>query len=155
MNQYNCQVDMDMVLAICHAAKMSETEILAFFDGVLEQMASCPPNFVRKLYEKKESTIKDKVWILRGYYPGTAIFFRATLILKTEDWVDTPFYIAHVKASYPTKKRMMGIDSKQVRAIVAESALFGSKVPSMLKIKPQRLLTPKGMEPFRLKDRDE
>ena len=155
MNQYNCHVDTDLVISVACTLGISENEVLGFFDGVLEQMHTCPPNFTRKPYTKKlDSTamLEDKVWILRGYYPGTGIFFRVTLIESKPAWMDEWSIHASVKACYPTKKRSIPIDSKEVRKYMAENALLGEPVPR-IELKPQRLFTPKGMKPFRLNNR--
>lgn len=155
MNQYNCHVDTDLVIAIAFSLNISENEVLGFFDGVAEQMHACDPNFTRKPYTKKMDAggkITDKVWILRGYYPGTGIFFRVTLIESKPDWMDEWSIYCSVKACYSTKKRTIGIDSKEVRTYLAENAMLGEAIPP-IELKPQRLFTPKGMKPFRLKKR--
>lgn len=153
MNRYNCHVDADLVISVSYTLGISENEVLGFFDGVLEQMHACPPNFTRKPYTKKlDSTavLEDKVWILRGYYPGTGIFFRVTLIESKFAWMGSLH--ASVKACYPTTKRSIYIDSKGVRKYIAENALLGEPIPR-IKLKPQRLFTPKGMKPFRLNNK--
>lgn len=153
MKQYNATVDADMVLAIAHTLKIPETEVVGFFDGVIEQMYACPPNFTRKPYSKKtEKPIEDKVWLLRGYYPNTGIFFKVTIVQTKNDWSDEESIFSKVRAVTTGKGRHITIDSKEIRRCIAENVLIGEPMPH-IDMKPQRLLTPKGMKPFRLNKR--
>lgn len=155
MNQYNAHVDTDLVISVSMSLNISENEVLGFFDGVLEEMHKCDPNFTRKPYSKKtdsDGKIQEKVWILRGYYPGTGIFFRVTLIESKPYYSNDSMFFTKIVACYPTKKRSIPIDSKEVRTYIAENALLDAPIPR-LELKPQRLFTPKGMKPFRLMKR--
>ena len=52
---------------------LSSDEMLEFFASQIEAMFCCPPNY--RFFGQKA-----RVWILRGFYPNTPIFFKLVLI---------------------------------------------------------------------------
>jgi len=153
MIHYTCSIEQALIIAIADTKGIERYEVMAFFDETISAMSQCPPNLTRRQGAKKtdpDYNIPIPIWVLRGYYPGTGIFFKITLIHdNTSTYNNGMFAKVHHLNMHNLWKDRVHLDAEAVRRAVAEKELIGHDLPQM-ELKPQRLMTPKGMKPFRL-----
>src|ERR1700686_1970990 len=75
--QYEMKV-MSELLAQAHILGLDVEEFVGFFASQVQAMLASPPNY-------NKLGVKAKVWILRGFYPETSIFFKLILVTKEQN----------------------------------------------------------------------
>lgn len=137
---------------------VSPTELAEFAYSQITNMLSCKPNCL--IYKKSN----EDIWILRGYYPNTPVFFKLTLVknLSGENftyWARLRPLVVNVKRSWSNKNRVnygeFVLGSNDINTSIVktmENSLLGSshKIEPLIKInslKP-RCMSPKGMKLF-------
>jgi hypothetical protein len=70
--QYKLKV-MSELLVQAHIVGVELEEFIGFFASQIQAMLACPPNL--NMFGQKA-----RVWIMRGFYPGTHIFFKLVLM---------------------------------------------------------------------------
>lgn len=168
MNDYALKIEND-ILASLAEAEVSANEAAQFFGEQIEGMLQSPPNF--NMFGKKLP-----IHIMRGYFPGTYIFFKLCLLNTTQldgrnypnmtafTVGDTPVgdnYFA--KVSVPrfkaTRKKAdsVYVSSKDIRKRheeIFEKKLFDTEneITSLIStpVKRRKCMSPKGMPVFKL-----
>lgn len=128
-------------------------ELLEFLASQVQAMLSCPPNYNFR-GEKK------RIWVLRGFYPKSTLFFKLTICHLEED---KGYYAkaSPMRVSYYTKHKQVGDHYVAFDGIALNEALtnrmentfFGAAhvVKDLLpkEIKMPRCMSPKGMRLLR------
>jgi hypothetical protein len=74
--QYSMRVMSDL-LTQAHIAGLNLDEFVGFFASQVQAMLACPPNY-------NKFGVKARVWIMRGFYPGSHVFFKI-MVADTQD----------------------------------------------------------------------
>ena len=147
--QYRMKV-MSELLVQAHILGLDVEEFVGFFATTVQTMLSCPPNY-NKFGEKA------RVWILRGFYADTPIFFKITIL--TNDSSKEPYYVkvsplrvgfrAKSGATYDAHVTFNSSDINENITDRMENAFLGAdhKLNPILrdKLKMPRCMSPKGM----------
>lgn len=163
-NQYRLKVS-PTLLSQLMIMGVDGNELVEFIHSQIQTLISCPPNF-RVAYSKSiDPTLR--IWILRGYYPETPIFFKLSLVKAT----DGGPYSYYAKASHlmVNMRRKWGeknstqygefhfnssdIDKKIVESM--ENSLLGADHEPKKHMtggpRAPKCMSPKGMKLFRYK----
>jgi len=148
------------------------TEASVFFGNQAAQMLDCPPNYgprSTKVTTAKQHQLKRDVWLMRGFYPGTAQMFKIS-ISENEAYPDYHYYVkvSEPAVRIPSKKYERKIDftsryetsftSDQIRDQLQERLereVLGVDIPvdsivSNKAVFTPKSISPKGMKIFRL-----
>lgn len=129
-------------------------KMVEFFATQVEAMLMCPPNF---------KFGGNRCWILRGYYPGSSMFFKQILINPTSDRMgEGGYYFSKVSSlsvgfrrHTPAHQTFKGNELRKLMSDRMENILLGAshKIEPLIKVKTKmpRCLAPKGMKLFRYK----
>lgn len=154
-----CISDYNLVVLISDTLQIHTNDVLAKFDDLIAKMIDCPPNLTRRPYSKK-SDPKDQqeigipIRVLRGYYPGTPIFFKIVVTDFQSLGARHPRYRAKVMPYRVRKSTTRHFNTAELREQVAEKELLGSYTATVdfgLPKRRPRVMTPKGMKPLKLK----
>lgn len=145
---------MSELLTQAHILGLDLEELIEFLASQVQAMLSCPPNY-NFMNEKK------RVWILRGFYPRSTLFFKLTLCRLGED-TNTGGYFAKaspmrvVFTNKRTKSRCddhVVFDGNKLNNALTdrmENTFFGAQheVESLLNkgVRMPRCMSPKGMK---------
>lgn len=147
--EYDLHISQQLMFEIAGTLGVSTNDVLSFFDDTIHQMMDCKPNLVRKPYSKAvdNQEIGIPIRVLRGYYPGTGIFFKIILTTFSENMgghhrakVSTPAQLRH-----PIR---LVFDKCKLKEFMAERELLAYEGEELIPFKKQRLMTPKGMKPL-------
>jgi hypothetical protein len=127
-------------------------EFAGFFAAQIQAMLACPPNYN---YTGK----KLRIWLMRGFYPGSPIFFKLSICKLNESmgaWSESYYAKASPLLVKPSKSRKAHIflEGKELNNNIInrmENRFFGAdhKLEPMLpKIKMPRCMSPKGIKIF-------
>lgn len=146
------------------------TEASVFFGAQAIPMLNCRPNFGPSSNKSKMNELRKDVWLMRGFYPGTAQMFKIS-IAQSDAFGGT--YQYYVKVSepavrLPTAKNKRGLDftsryestftSNQIRDELQnrlEKEVMGLEIPldpliSSKVVFTPKCISPKGMPLYRL-----
>jgi hypothetical protein len=148
---------MSELLTQAHILGLDLEEMIEFLASQVQAMLSCPPNY-NFMNEKK------RVWILRGFYPGSPLFFKLT-VCSLADMGGPGGYFAKaspMRVVYTNKRtKTRSDDHVSFNGNTLNSALtdrmentfFGAQheVKSLLSkgVKMPRCMSPKGMKLLR------
>jgi hypothetical protein len=147
-SKYSLKVEKDVLSALA-VADVDVDEALDFFASQIESMLRVPPNY--QLYGHKLP-----IWIMRGFFPGTSVFFKMSMVRHDTpiNYTDAPRY---VKVSIPiTKSRKMKpsfvmVDSETLRErleLIVENKFFNAhhELNPIIKekIRKPKCMSPKG-----------
>ena len=158
--QYKLKV-MSELLTQAHIAGLDLEEFVGFFATQIQAMLASPPNYM-KFGEKK------RVWVMRGFYPDSGVFFKLTLTPSTSDEGSTHRFSYFAKASslrvMRTSKKgyqseaCLYIDGSDLNDNIVdrmENSFFGAnhEIKPIVVDKPKmpRCMSPKGMKLFTYK----
>ena len=147
---------MSELLTQAHIAGIDLEEFIEFFATQIQTMLSHSPNY-NYMGEKK------RVWIMRGFYPDTPIFFKLTLILSTNDKENYYAKVSPLRVNFYGKggtayDSWVKFDGKTLNEDITdkmENVFFGAEhdLKPILrdKVRMPRCMSPKGMKIFRYK----
>ena len=158
--QYKMKV-MSELITQAHIAGVNIEEFVGFFAAQVQAMLASPPNYNK--YGKKA-----RVWIMRGFYPDTPIFFKISLIESNSDYVhlsDSMGYYAKVtplRVQSCWKGRSAEdyvlLDGRKLNEDITnrmENSLLGAdhRLQPILekKVKMPRCMSPRGLQIFNYK----
>lgn len=142
--KYDLRIQESLLFSIKFSSKHPNHRILSFFDEKVCEMIAAEPNiksYKHKKFEKLKK-VENPVWIVRGYYPGTPVFFKLVVVRPSP--IEVPDLLL-VKAIDPNKPKMLTIKSDVIRNESAECELLGHDME--MSVKKQRLMMPKGVKP--------
>ena len=124
------------------------TDASVFFGSQAEQMLNCPPNYgpgSAKTTTAKQHQLKRDVWLMRGFYPGTAQMFKIS-IFKFEEGQDAwgGQYEYYVKVSepiirVPTNRNKDGFNGRRLSGLARnESTLTSKQIRDQLQERAER-----------------
>ena len=153
--QYHLKV-MGELLTQAHIIGVELEEFVCFFATQVQAMLACPPNL---------QVGDGRVWVMRGFYPGTPVFFKLTVVSTITDDSRMSY---HAKASplrvmwhhpkYKSRKYdehvyLMSEKLNENITLRMENTFFGAnhKIEPLLEKKPKmpRCMSPKGLKLFR------
>ncbi len=142
-----------LILSVMQHGGCTAEDVVQFFVMQVEKLLELPPNITRRSRYAKVSADKE-IWVLRGYYPGTSVFFKVSAVRHKEDPNDkyaigNDDRCAYVKVSSPESKTKQVFHSGQIQKELADTMLVGAQLN--LKLKTQRTLTPKGLKKLSMK----
>lgn len=134
-------------------------DMIEFFATQVEAMLVCPPNY--RMYNETA-----RVWILRGFYPKTSLFFKLVLVDSTKDGAsgyETKYFAKATSLrvnwrspkgrSYEDHVTVNGADVAESITNKMENEFFGAKheIKQLFtkNIKMPKCMSPKGMRLFR------
>ena len=148
------------LIAQLAVADVDHMSLLEFTAGQIQQMLASKPNC--RIHGKDKP-----IWILRGYYPGTSVFFKLTLVkVDNSRYGDCTFsYFARLRALQVNPRKGWGcsygdfvvMSSSVSQAITEgmENTLLGAdhKIKPVLEKVPgkPKCMAPKGMKLFNYK----
>jgi hypothetical protein len=155
--QYKLKI-MSELLVQAHILGLDLEEFVGFFATQVQAMLASPPNYCK--FGKKA-----RVWIMRGFYPGTTLFFKLTLVTCSDNTWGTHSYYA--KAS-PIRVLYYGKHGSYDDHITLDSNLLNESITNRMenaffnaehelkpilekKLKMPRCMSPKGMQIFNYK----
>lgn len=152
--KYTLRIQESLLFAIKHASGHPYHQVLSFFDGKVSEMVAAEPNIKKFRKNKYSSEIKveNPVWILRGYYTGTPVFFKLTVVKPQEGAYIIPADEDYfVRVIDPNKPKILQIKSEAIADGSAEGELLGGDME--VPLKKQRIMHPKGVKscPFEKK----
>lgn len=142
---------MSDLLAQAYIRGIDLNEFVEFFASQAQSMFNYPRNC-------RLTGTQDRVWLMRGFYPGSSIFFKLSIIPnRNQEYFDTPYY---VKVSLPTvngrKQRYNMFGSKELNDYIVdkmENSVFnaGHDIKPLIDdtFRMPRCMSPKGMKIFR------
>jgi len=126
---------------ICDTLNCSPLVVIEQVEKWANQCQQCPPNVTHQpggCYNKGKSIpIENKVWVYRGYYPQTDIFFKLVVI-------DT-FNNIFVKFTFPRLVRKSECIDISVEDIMELSEALLVDRPSSFQVPKPKCMAPKGM----------
>ena len=145
---------MSELLVQAHIIGVELDEFVGFFASQVQAMLVCPPNL--NLFGQKA-----RVWILRGFYPGTHIFFKLVLMDREDGLyakaspLRVHFQGTRGTTKYDAHMKFNGTKLNEDLTNRMENAFFGAnhKLDPILynKIRMPRCMSPKGLKIFRYK----
>jgi len=156
--QYKLKV-MSELLVQAHILGIDLEEFVGFFAAQIQAMLSCPPNY--NFFGQKE-----RVWIMRGFYPETQIFFKIILMGNKSESITMSGYYAKVSPMRVTFTSKSGgkyddhviFEGRKLNEDITnrmENAFFGAdhKLDPIIqkKVRMPRCMSPRGMKIFRYK----
>lgn len=134
-------------------------DMLEFFSTQIETMLNYPPNV------SKGSDTAGRIWVLRGFYPNSPIFFKLVLIetTKATNYTSMPFFAKasplRIKSKYKGGgEAFINFNGNKLNENLTnrmENVFFDAqhKVDDLIeeKITMPRCMSPKGMKLFRFK----
>jgi len=157
--QYFMKVSNEL-LTQAHILDINTEELLEFFAVQVQAMLACPPNF------KYAGQLKQ-VWILRGFYSTSSLFFKL-IVMRTEGTaLDTCGYPYYAKATplrinqgWAKKEKNTTINSGDLNDNITnrmENSFFNTnhKIKKLIptKIRMPRCISPKGMKLLKFQKR--
>jgi hypothetical protein len=143
---------MSELLTQAHVIGIDIEELIAFFATQIQAMLSAPPNY--NMWGQKE-----RVWIMRGFYPDTSLFFKIVLLPTNSE--SRPPYYAKVSPLRVTGRRgesfttFRSSDLNENITNKMENTFFSAnhEIKPLLnnKLKMPRCMSPKGVHVFRYK----
>lgn len=153
--QYRIKI-MTELLMQANISGLDLNEFVGFFGAQVQAMLASPPNYNK--YGQKA-----RVWYMRGFYPGSSIFFKLVLCTRDSSYGGASYYakVSPLRIEKRvTKNRIVEdnyqFDGSEISEDVTnrmENTFFGADhelkplVPN--KIKMPRCMSPKGMKIFR------
>jgi hypothetical protein len=142
------------LLVQAHIIGLDVEEFVSFFSVQIQAMLASPPNF--NMFGEKA-----RVWVMRGFYPGTHIFFKLTLIANSN--ANNGGYYAKVSPMRIMRKIKrsefedhMTFDGTELNKSITdrmENSFFGAnhQLDKILqkKLKMPRCMSPRGLKVFR------
>ncbi len=166
-SQYRLKVSPTLIAQLAIEG-VDPSSLVEFAHAQIQVMMECKPNC--RIYAPK------KIWVLRGYYPNTSVFFKLTLVkaeVENLNGTDSRYqYFARIKHLVVGSKRSwhannfinygeIVLDSERVRNYVTqgiENSILGAEhkqepLIDVGNLKP-RCMSPKGMRLFKSEDID-
>jgi len=162
--QYHLKI-MSELLTQAHIAGIDLEEFVGFFASQIQAMLASPPNY-------NKFGQKARVWIMRGFYPETPVFFKLVLIdtnatVKNDSRFGTgPGYFAKVSPmrvmyygrkgnAYDDHVTLDGAKLNDDLTNRMENSIFGAghELKPILekKVRMPRCMSPKGLRIFKYK----
>lgn len=152
---YNLKIEHQLV-AMLLGAGLTQAQIHLFFGEQVEAMLQVPHNI--KIYKKP-------IWVMRGFFPDTPIFFKLSLLKNTtdQDYYDGQYYAKATIPPYRTGKRRPAhivLSSHYLRPALLtqsmESEILGGTCgieppPNQPTVKIFQCMSPKGVKLHTLK----
>lgn len=144
------------------------SDAACFFGGQAQQMLDCPPNYgpgSRKVTTAKVHQLKQDVWLMRGFFPGTAQMFKIS-ISKNPAFPHVEYYVkvSEPTIRVPTNKYKRGLAftsryetsfySDQIRDQLQErleKEVLGVDIPIDKIVDDRSVFTPKCLSPKGMK----
>lgn len=152
-SQYRLKVMMEL-LTQAYVLGLDVEELIEFLASQVQAMLLCPPNYNFR-------NVKKRIWILRGFYPKSTLFFKLT-ISSLDDYVGNTGYFAKASAmrilGYKKKNKSPFDDHQTFDGNALNEALtnrmentfFGAnhEAKELLysKLRMPRCMSPKGMK---------
>jgi hypothetical protein len=143
---------MSELLTQAHILGLKAEVIVEFLAAQTQAMMGHSPNYC---YHGKRA----RVWIMRGFYPGTSLFFKLILIGDSETGNRTyyakasPLRVHFKKGQYDAHVLFNGGDLNEHFTNTMENTFFGANhdVKALIEggIRMPRCMSPKGMKIFR------
>jgi hypothetical protein len=129
------------------AAKIDFKEAVLFFGGTIKAMQQSPANYG----PHKDTTVKKYMhptWLMRGYYPGSTIYFRITMI-KVDNNPSAEYVAKVIVPSVHPAIRHSFFNGEEIDKLLeqrAERVLLGEEVV-LEELKSQKINLPKCISP--------
>lgn len=153
--QYHFKI-MSELLVQARLLNIDVEGFVGFLGAQVQAMLACPPNY-------SKFGVKKRAWIMRGFFPGTGLFFKLTI--GTEDSGSGNKYSYFVKASPLRVNHFIKGVNREASVVVnsdklnedivnrMENEFFGAdhELKNLLEeqIKLPRCMSPKGLQIFR------
>lgn len=159
---YQLKLDPHLATAIKLSTGQTNIEIAGFFSDKICECIDAPPNYTHvfnpnKPYTKKADRPKldHGVWLVRGYYPKTGIFFKLTVVENKNPWLealgpeykDPPYHAKAVMAKPTEPKKFITIKGSEIMEKSTENTLLDSRSDIEMDLEYRRLMHPKGVKP--------
>ena len=132
----NIAINPALLMTVCGVSGDGQAKVVMQIYDWATACIECPPNITRFVSGGKQVAAENKVWIYRGYYPNTNVFFKLSVIAFDDS------YYAKFQPVIPNNKGMLKVDDHMMDRIgdamlLNEDMDFGVKAP--------RCMAPRGM----------
>lgn len=154
---WDLSVSPNLIFLISKYLNIHTSEVLAVLDGIIHNAVNCPPNLTRRPFSKKNADPNDykvelPIWVIRGFFPETPIFFKMVIADLEQYATDRQFkYRVKIQLPHNFYNGMVRVNTKKIRDDAAEKEILGDFLSEELSIKIPRCMTPKGMKPLKMR----
>lgn len=154
---WDLSVSPNLIFLISKYLNIHTSEVLSVLDSIIHTAVSCPPNLTRRPFQPKTADPNDAkvdlpIWIIRGFFPETPIFFKMVIADLEKYAMDRQFkYRVKIQLPHNFYNGIVRVNTKKIREDAAEKEILGDFASKELEIKKPRCMTPKGMKPLRMR----